>query len=139
MGTPGGPTCTQPEILFATTFNRFRQADAAARIRILEMPYIPPARHSNWDELRRVFKVLSVARSEKVLLLNSSSGRFHPDTLALAILGLFPKSWRPKVGFLGDMWEPNTGLRNLFEKTVVRLADRAIDLYLVHSSEELAQ
>src|SRR5262245_56899446 len=91
------------EILFATTFERFQQSEAAGQIRILNMPYVPPAKHSNLDELKRVLWILRAALREKVLLLNSSSGRYQPDTLALAVLGLLPKRFRPKVAFLSDM------------------------------------
>src|SRR5262245_56431336 len=84
-------------VLFATTFVRFEQSKDAKQIRVLDMPYVPPAKHSNWDELKRVLWILRAARREKTLLLNSSSGRYQPDTFALAILGFFPKRYRPKV------------------------------------------
>lgn len=125
------------DVIFATTFNRFQQSRDAHRIRILEMPYVPPAKHTAWDEFRRVFCILKASQRERVLLLNSSAGRYQPDTLALAVLGLLPGRRRPRVALLGDMWQPNRGLRHLMDRIIVRLADRAVDRYFVHSSEEL--
>lgn len=125
------------ETLFATTFVRFQQSRAAQRIHVLDMPYVPPAKHSNWDELKRVLWILRAARREKILLLNSSSGRYQPDTMALALLGFLPKRFRPKVAFLGDMWQPNSGLRHRLDRMIVKLADRSVDRYFVHSSEEV--
>lgn len=125
------------DVIFATTFNRFLQSPDAHRIRILDMPYVPPAKHTAWDEVRRVLRILRASQREKVLLLNSSTGKYQPDTMALAILSLLPRSRRPKIALLGDMWQPNGGFRHLIDRIIVRLADRAVDRYFVHSSEEV--
>jgi glycosyltransferase involved in cell wall biosynthesis len=37
---------------------------------------------------------------------------------------------------MGDMWEPNPGLRGAIEKLVIRLADRGIDRYIVYSTDD---
>ena len=126
-------------IIFATSFDRFKQSEIADRIHVLDMPYIGREKHSNWTELRRVFLVLKAARKEKVLLLNSSSGRLQPDTMALAILGLLPRAWRPRVALMGEMWQPNSGLRHLLDWVIVHLADRAVDRYFVHSTDEMGE
>jgi glycosyltransferase involved in cell wall biosynthesis len=106
------------------------------RVRTLDLPYRAPAPHRSWREAVRAWRILSASRSAPALLLNSASGRYHPDLIASVLLGFLPKRRRPVVALMGDMWEPSTGLRGLIEKAVVRLADRGIDRYLVYSTEE---
>ena len=90
------------------------------------------------DEVNMFLRILKIARKEKVMLLDSTLGRFHPDLLAAVLIGLWPKRNRPVIVIAGAMWEPNRGIRGVIEKMLVRLADRAICLYAVQSSEELA-
>lgn len=108
----------------------------AGRVRTLDLPYRAPAPHRAWDEAVTVWRLLGAARRERALLLNSASGRYHPDLIACVLLGCLPKRRRPVVALMGDMWEPSSGLRGLIEKAIVRLADRGIDRYLVYSTEE---
>lgn len=99
---------------------------------------MPPRRNLTFvDEMGMFFRVLQIARKEKVVLLNSTWGRLHPDLLAAAIVGLWPRRNRPVIVMAGAMWEPNGGFRGVIEKLVVKLADRAIHRYAVQSSEEL--
>lgn len=107
----------------------------AARAHPLMMP--PKSKLSLLDEMNMFFRVLRIARKEKVLLLNSAWGRFHPDLLAAVVIGFWPRRYRPVVVMAGDMFEPNRGLRRLIENLVVKLADRAIHRYAVQSSGEL--
>jgi glycosyltransferase involved in cell wall biosynthesis len=108
------------------------------RVRTLDLPYRAPAPHRLRDEIAVVRRILEAARSERGLLLNSSSGWIYPDVVACVILGLLAPRRRPAVALMGDMWEPNRGLRGLMERLVVRLADRAVDRYIVYSTGELA-
>ncbi len=71
------------------------------------------------------------------MLLASSWGQFHPDLLSAAVIGLWPASKRPTILMLGCMWEPDDGPLGLVERQIVKLADRAIDCYIVQSTEEL--
>lgn len=99
---------------------------------------MPPRRDLTFiDEMKMFFHVLYIAREEKVMLLNSAWGRFHPDLLAAVVISLWPKQNRPLIVLAGEMWEPNGGFRGVIEKIVVKLADRAINRYAVQSSEEL--
>jgi glycosyltransferase involved in cell wall biosynthesis len=52
------------------------------------------------------------------------------------ILGFLPRRYRPALMLVGEMWEPNNGLRGLVEKVVVRLVDRAVDRYVVCSRDD---
>src|SRR5688572_15756588 len=73
---------------------------------------MPPRRDLKiMDEMGMFFRVLQEARKKKVVLLNSTWGRFHPDLLAAAIIGFWPRKNRPVIVMAGDMWEPNSGLR----------------------------
>ncbi len=108
------------------------------RVRSLDLRYRARSRHRISEEAVTVWRLLDAARSARALLLNSASGRYHPDLIACILLGLLPKRHRPAVALMGDMWEPSPGLRGLIEKAAVRLADRGIDRYLVYSTEEQA-
>lgn len=108
------------------------------KVRVLDLPYRGSKPHRVRDEISIVLTILGAARHERALLLNSSSGDFYPDVLACVFLGLVPRRLRPRVAIMGDMWEPNPGLRGVIEKAVIWLADRSIDRYLVMSSEEMS-
>lgn len=123
-----------PRSIFATTIDYRRHPRWAARSR-----YVPRPQTGTWqDALRILARVLRAARQERLLLLASSWGRFHPELFAAALVGLWPRHLRPRVVLLGCMWEPNSGARGRFEKLLVRFADRAICRYIVQSSEELS-
>lgn len=93
----------------------------------------PPLR----EQLRMFFRILQAGRQDSVLVLRSSWAKCNVDVLAGALIGLRPRRYRPIVVLTGCMWEPDTGVRHLVERLVVKLLDRAVCLYAVQSSEEL--
>ncbi|HEX2698717.1 MAG TPA: glycosyltransferase [Acidimicrobiales bacterium] len=95
------------------------------------------SRHGALDEARHLARVLRAIRRFDALVLDSSSGRFHPDLVALAVLPLLRRRRRPVVVFMGCMWEPDDGWLGRLQRLAVRLADRSITLYAVQSSAEL--
>lgn len=121
--------------MFATTLDIRDHADYAAQAHlVLESP---PHFPRLTDELRMFWRILHLARRERLWLLRSSWGRTNPDVLAAAIIGLWPRRRRPTIVLQGCMWQPDPGLRGALQRLVVRLADRAITLYVVQSSEEM--
>jgi glycosyltransferase involved in cell wall biosynthesis len=73
----------------------------------------------------------------EVVLLQAHTGRFQPDLLVGVVLGLLPARRRPAVVLMGAMWQRDPGWRGVVQQTLVRLADRAVTLYAVQSSDEL--
>lgn len=84
--------------------------------------------------IQRLWTLLKWARHCDVMILDSVSGRFHPDLLACIFMRLLPK--RPVVIMADDMWNKGNIFKYLFQKTIVRLADPSIDRYVVHSLGE---
>lgn len=123
--------------LFATTLQRFKHSGAIDRVRLLELPFVAPAPHSNWDEVKTILVVLRAALREKALLLRSSSGRFHPDLLATFLLSFLPQRFRPFLALNGCMWQPSGGLRGRVERFIMHHVDRVVALYIVQSSDEV--
>jgi len=124
----------QPTSPFATTVDYLSDPRFAARTRLVRRP--PPG---NLQDAAGIFgRILQAALKEDVLLLTSSWGRLHPDVLAAAAIGLWPARWRPIVVLMGCMWEPNNGFRRPLEKFILKLADRAVNRYVVQSTEELS-
>ncbi len=89
------------------------------------------------NQLRLLRKVLVAARQGRPLILFSSRGKLKPDLLACVVLGFW--RCRPPVVLVGEMWQPGAGPRAVLERLVVRLADRAVDRYLVLSQAEAEQ
>lgn len=106
------------------------------RVHALELPYPRSGPHAPYKELITLARILRSARHARVLMLNSSSGVIYPDLLACMILGFLPRRYRPALMLVGEMWEPNTGLRGLVERLAVRLIDRAVDRYVVYSQDD---
>jgi glycosyltransferase involved in cell wall biosynthesis len=106
------------------------------RVRAVELPYPRSGPHALYKELITLARILRSARRERVLMLNSSSGVIYPDLLACMILGFLPRRYRAALMLVGEMWEPNTGLRGLFERLATRLVDRAVDRYVVYSQDD---
>jgi glycosyltransferase involved in cell wall biosynthesis len=106
------------------------------RVRALELPYRRSGPHAPYKELITLARILRSARHERLLMLNSSSGVIYPDLLACMILGFVPRRYRAALMLVGEMWEPNTGLRGFVERLVVRLVDRAVDRYVVYSQDD---
>lgn len=85
-------------------------------------------------EIRRFWTVLSWARECEVLVLDSVSGRFHPDLLACIFMRFLPK--RPAILMADDMWNKGNFFKYNFQKLLIRLADPVIQRYAVHSIGE---
>jgi len=119
---------------FATTLSQPWQGKAKT---IENLPFIGSQPHTLMDEFYLIFLILNASRKECALLLNSTQGDIFPDILACVLLGFVPKRFRPKIALMGAMWQPNTGLRGTVERIIIKLADRAIDRYIVQSTEEL--
>jgi len=117
---------------FVTTMDYSDHIEYANRARVL-----PRSDSSIRGELRCIFRILVATRATKVALLDSSSGRIHPDLLAAALLGFLPKSHRPLVVFMGAMWQKDAGIKGFVQKIILRLADKAIIRYAVQSTAEI--
>ena len=122
---------------FSTTFQRVKEFDKHGNIDFIRTPYIPPASHSIWDEILRVFAIYKYAWGKKALMLNASSGWFHPNVLAIVLMNFMPRKKRPLVALVGEMWQPNRGVRGFVENLIIRISDRVIGMYVVHSMDEL--
>jgi len=134
-------TTTEPAEVFATTFCRGAEVPAfAAMARQISVPpqldRLPLGRFRPRDEIRLFTNVLRAARREQMLLLFSSRGRLKPELLATILIGFWPRRWRPAIVLYGEMFQPNTGLRHRIERLIMRLADRAIERYVVYSRAE---
>lgn len=127
-------TTKNSQVNFVTTINYLRSPTFAAQARLIKRP--PPG--NPIDALTIIWRVLQAAKKEEIILLASSWGHMHPDLLSAVIIGLWPRQMRPTILMLGCMWEPNKGVRGSIERQIIKTADRAIDRYLVQSSEELA-
>ncbi|HXW01003.1 MAG TPA: hypothetical protein VEC93_21500, partial [Anaerolineae bacterium] len=124
------------EMTFGSTLNNPNDPRFVARANPLILP--PWGREGLRAEIKQFMRVLLSARKKKVMLLNSSWGRLHPDLLVAATLGLWPRGYRPLIVLAGCMWQPTGGWPGIIERVVVKLADRAIYRYAVQSSEELS-
>jgi hypothetical protein len=87
-------------------------------------------------QLRLVRRILVAGLRGRPLVLYSSRGSLKPDLIACVLLGLLPAARRPPAVLVGEMWQPGKGPRAVLERLVVRLADRAVDRYLVLSQAE---
>lgn len=125
---------------FATTFARFHQFLGPAEtshVTYVDPGYPTPGPSTVTQELRRVAKVVFGGRKHQKLLLNAEAGSIQPDVLAGMVFGFMPRSRRPTVAIMGDMWQPDAGLTGRIQRAMIRLADRGIDHYIVYSSEAL--
>ncbi|HXV98250.1 MAG TPA: glycosyltransferase [Anaerolineae bacterium] len=128
-------TLANDAVTFATTLDYGDNDNFVARARPVMLP--SPKCRTYFDEVRRFGCLLRAASKEAVLLIESPSGRCYPDLLAAAIIGFWPKSRRPLIVMMGEMWQPDRGPRHWVQWLLVHLADRAIYRYAVQSSEEL--
>lgn len=83
---------------------------------------------------KRLWTLLKWARHCDVMILDSVSGKTHPDLLACIFIRFLPK--RPVIVMADDMWNRGGTLKYLFQKMIIRLADPAIQRYAVHSLGE---
>lgn len=102
-----------------------------------QLDKVPRTQFHPWAELSLFLRVLLTARREDVLLLFSSRGYLKPELLATAVMGLWPRFLRPRIIFYGEMFEPNGGWRGRAEKLLMRLVDRAVYRFALHSSAEI--
>ncbi|MBK6791670.1 MAG: hypothetical protein IPG80_03835 [Anaerolineales bacterium] len=97
-----------------------------------------PAGHNFKEELitsyRRLRALLKWARHAEVMILDSVSGRFHPDLIACIFMHNLKK--RPLIVLTGDMWNRGDTLKYFIQKTLIHLADPQIQRYVVHSLGE---
>jgi glycosyltransferase involved in cell wall biosynthesis len=133
-------TASAPDNQFATTVSYPRE-DPAYRLRakLIEMPKYGYFKKDSIREQFQIFKniIKTASAGEKALLLFSSRGSLKPELMAIVWMSFWPQSRRPAITLVGDMWEPDSGLKLVVEKILIRLADRAIQRYVVYSSAEL--
>jgi glycosyltransferase involved in cell wall biosynthesis len=122
---------------FLTTFQRIMEFDNKGVVGFIETPFIPPAPHTLWDEIVRIFSIFVSGWGQTALMLNASSGRIYPDVLAIILLRVIPSGKRPLIALVGEMWQPNKGLRGRLERILLKAADKIIGRYVVHSTDEL--
>lgn len=96
---------------FVTTMDYADHIEYANRARVLNR-----SDQSLRGELKSIFRVLKATLATKIALLDSSSGRIHPDLLAAALLGFLPRSRRPLVVFMGAMWQKDAGIKGIIQK-----------------------
>jgi len=126
---------------FASTVTGWGDPRFTARARFIPVPEklnkVPRGKFRLEDEARLFFRVLQAARRERVMLLFSSRGYLKPELLATAVIGLWPRRKRPFIVFYGEMYEPNTDWRRFIEPLLMKLADRAVFRFAVHSQAEV--
>ncbi|MGR6966627.1 glycosyltransferase [Geodermatophilus sp. URMC 61] len=122
----------------AQFFTSLDYADHPGWHRRAQLPGPEIQRHpSVADEVRHFVQMLRGSLRSRVVLLQAHTGRFQPDLLVAAVLGLLPARRRPTVVLMGAMWQRDPGWRGIVQQILVRRADRAVTLYAVQSSEEL--
>ncbi|MBU1660933.1 MAG: glycosyltransferase [Chloroflexi bacterium] len=126
---------------FATTvYGGFRDPRFAARAVDIPVPRLleklPRGRFRFWDEWTLLLRVLKAAWKENAILLFSSRGYYKPELIATILIGFWPRHFRPAVVFYGEMYQPNLGLCNFFERLAMKLVDRAVTLYVVYSEDD---
>ena len=117
---------------FVTTMDYADHIEYAHRARVLNR-----SDQSLRGELKSIFRVPKATLATKIALLDSSSGRIHPDLLAATLLGLLPRSRRPIIVFMGSMWQKDAGIKGIIQKIILRQADKAIIRYAVQSTDEI--
>lgn len=125
---------------FATTIASRQHPAYQARARMIAVPrrldMHPKSKFHLSDEVKLFVNVLRSAFREQALLLFSSRGRLKPELLAIAVMALWPKKFRPTVVLYGEMYEPNHGIRFIFERWIMQRVDRVVSRYAVHSRAE---
>ncbi len=96
-------------------------------------------KHSLIDDLVQMIAVLRAALSEATLVLDSQVGRLQPDLVACVLIGIFwPRRKKPAIVMFGDMWQRRRGIKGRLQRSLIRLADRAVTLYAALSQAEVA-
>jgi len=99
-----------------------------------EFPSPPGKIQGIMVEFRRLFTLLKWARHSEVMVLDSTSGTLHPDLMACIFIRFFKK--KPVIVLTGDMWNKGNIIKYHFQKLMVKLADSAIQCYVVQSLGE---
>lgn len=89
------------------------------------------------SEIKFIPQLVRATSKAKLFLLDSTSGKIHPDVLATILIRLLPRSHRPVIVFMGAMWQKDDGIKGLMQKLMLRLADGAIARYAVQSTDEI--
>lgn len=87
------------------------------------------------EKFQSIGSILNAARKFPVLLLDSSSGRIHPDLTAAILIRLIPAKKRPAIVFMGDMWQKDPGIAGWIQKMMLRLADPVVQRYAMLSTD----
>ncbi len=117
---------------FVTTVNYRDYPEFAQRSIIMSKP-----ESSLLGEIKFIPQLVRATSKAKLFLLNSTSGKIHPDVLATILIRLLPWSHRPVIVFMGAMWQRDDGIRGQLQKLILRLADGAITRYAVQSTDEI--
>jgi glycosyltransferase involved in cell wall biosynthesis len=86
------------------------------------------------DQVRVFWIILRMARSEKVVMVSSSS---IPECLAAAALSIWRRSCQPAVILFGDMFSGKSRLKRWLLRALLKILDRVVDGYIVQSTDEL--
>ena len=89
------------------------------------------------SELKFIPQLIRATSQAKLFLLDSTSGRIHPDLMATILIQLLPRERRPVIVFMGAMWQKDDGFKGLIQKVLLRLADGAIARFAVQSTDEI--
>lgn len=117
---------------FVTTVNYKDYPDYANRSIVLSKPDT-----SLLGEIKFIPQLIKAIGQAKLFLLDSTSGKIHPDVLATILIQFLPWSRRPVIVFMGAMWQKDDGLKGAFQKLLLQLADKAIACYAVQSTDEI--
>ncbi|MEZ4681126.1 MAG: glycosyltransferase [Caldilineaceae bacterium] len=79
-------------------------------------------------EVALLLRVLQAALQRKRITSSSSRGYTKPELLATALIGLWPRAFRPQIIFYGEMFEPDEGWRYAVERLLMQLASRHLPL-----------
>jgi glycosyltransferase involved in cell wall biosynthesis len=126
---------------FVTTVGSWASPDFHDRSRRIEVPprldIVPRREFHPGDELTLFRRVLGAGLREDLLLLFSSRGALRPELAAIIALGFLPRRLRGGIVLYGEMFQPNSGWRHTVERIVMRLVDRGVDRYALHTDAEV--
>ena len=88
-------------------------------------------------EIKFIPKLVRATSQAKLFLLDSTSGKIHPDLLATIAIRLLPRGRRPVIIFMGAMWQKDNGFKGLIQKVLLGLANPAIARFAVQSTDEI--
>jgi hypothetical protein len=134
-------TATSSRPRFVTTVGTWATEDFQRRATRLDVPsrldVVPRRSFNPGDELTLFRRVLWAGLREELALLFSSRGALRPELAAIILLGFVPRRFRAGVVLYGEMFQPNSGWRHTIEKVVMRLVDRGVDRYALHTDAEV--